>query len=123
MPKCVLHRGEHRHGRHCESGVGIATGYTVMNIRRLVLDVDKAISRPTILEIGEAIEKVSGVAGFNITVTEIDIETVGMDITIEGEQVDYEALVKAIEQTGAVVHSIDQLVAGTKVVERVKRER
>lgn len=123
MPKCVLHRGEHRHGRHSESGVGIATGYTVMNIRRLVLDVDKAISRPTILEIGEAIEKVSGVAGFNITVTEIDIETVGMDITIEGEQVDYEALVKAIEHTGAVVHSIDQLVAGTKLVERVKRER
>ena len=108
---------------NCGSDVRLATGYTGMNIRRLVLDVDKAISRPTILEIGEAIEKVSGVAGFNITVTEIDIETVGMDITIEGEQVDYEALVKAIEQTGAVVHSIDQLVAGTKVVERVKRER
>jgi hypothetical protein len=94
-----------------------------MNIRRLVLDVDKAISRPTILDIGNAIERVSGVAGLNITVTEIDIETVGMDVTIEGEQIDYEALVKAIEQTGAVVHSIDQLVAGTKVVERVKRER
>jgi hypothetical protein len=110
-------------GRHRGSGVGITTRYTVMNIRRLVLDVDKAISRPTILEIGDAIEKVSGVAGFNITVTEIDIETVGMDITIEGDQVDYEALVEAIEHTGAVVHSIDQLVAGTKVVERVKRER
>lgn len=94
-----------------------------MNIRRLVLDVDKAISRPTILEIGDAIETVPGVAGFNITVTEIDIETVGMDVTIEGEQMSYEALVKAIEKTGAVVHSIDQLVAGTQVVERVKRER
>lgn len=94
-----------------------------MNIRRLVLDVDKAISRPTLLEVGEAIEKVAGVAGFNITVTEIDIETVGMDVTIEGEQIDYEALVKAVEQTGAVVHSIDQLVAGARVVERVKRER
>jgi hypothetical protein len=94
-----------------------------MNIRRLVLDIDKAISRPSLLEIGEAIEKVSGVAGFNITVTEIDIETVGMDVTIEGEQINYEALVKAIEETGAVVHSIDQLVAGSKVVERVKRER
>lgn len=94
-----------------------------MNIRRLVLDIDKAITRPTLLEIGEAIEKVDGVAGFNITVTEIDIETVGMDVTIEGEQIDYELLVKAIEETGAVVHSIDQLVAGSKVVERVKRER
>lgn len=94
-----------------------------MNIRRLVLDIDKAISRPTLLEIGEAIEKTSGVDGFNITVTEIDIETVGMDVTIEGEEIDYEALVKSVEETGAVVHSIDQLVAGARVVERVKRER
>ncbi len=94
-----------------------------MNIRRLVLDVDKAISRPTILEVGEAIEGVAGVEGFNITVTEIDIETVGMNLTVEGEKIEYEALVEAIEQTGAVVHSIDQLVAGAKTVERVKRER
>lgn len=94
-----------------------------MNIRRLVLDVDKAISRPSIVEIGEAIQKNAGVEGFNITVTEIDIETVGMDITVEGQRIDYETLVKAIEQTGAVVHSIDQLVAGEKIVEQVKRER
>jgi hypothetical protein len=94
-----------------------------MNIRRLVLDVDKAISRPTIVDLAEAIDAVEGVGAFNITVTEIDIETVGMDVTLEGEQLDYPALVKAIEGTGAVVHSIDQLVAGDKLVERIKRER
>lgn len=94
-----------------------------MNIRRLVLDVDKAISRPTLIEVAEAIEQVKGVEGFNITVTEIDIETVGMDITIEGGQLDYTALVKAIEGIGAVVHSIDQLVAGSRMVERIKRAR
>ena len=59
-----------------------------MNIRRVVLDVDKAISRPTLLEIARAIDSVAGVRGLNITVTDIDIETVGTDVTIEGENLD-----------------------------------
>jgi hypothetical protein len=94
-----------------------------VNIRRLVLDVDKAIARPTLVEIAEAIERVAGVEGLNIIVSEIDMETVGMDITIEGEQLDYPALATAIESTGAVVHSIDQLVAGQRVVEPIARKR
>ncbi len=94
-----------------------------MNIRRLVLDVDKAMARPSLLGIAEAISACPGVEGANITVTEIDIETVGMEITIEGENLDYDALVKAIEAAGAVVHSIDQVVCGARVVERVRRER
>lgn len=94
-----------------------------MNIRRLVLDVDKAISRPDLIALAEAIDGVTGVEGANITVTEIDIETVGMDITIEGDSMDHAAVIEAIEETGAVVHSIDQIVIGERVVERIKRER
>jgi hypothetical protein len=94
-----------------------------MNIRRIVLDVDKAIARPTLIEITAAIEAVPGVYGLNITVTEIDIETVGTNVTIEGENLDYDALVKAIESTGAVVHSIDQIVAGKEIIEAVNRRR
>jgi uncharacterized protein len=95
----------------------------LMNIRRIVLDVDKAVSRPTLIDITNAIEAVPGVQGLNLTVTEIDIETVGRNVTIEGDGLDYEALVKAIESTGAVVHSIDQIVAGKKIVEMVPRKR
>lgn len=94
-----------------------------MNIRRVVLDVDKAISRPTLLEIARAIDSVAGVRGLNITVTEIDIETVGTDVTIEGENLDVDALVHAIESAGAVVHSIDQLLAGSQIVQQVPRKR
>jgi hypothetical protein len=95
----------------------------LMNIRRIVLDVDKAVSRPTLIEITNAIEAVPGVQGVNLTVTEIDIETVGTNVTIQGEGLDYDALVKAIESTGAVVHSIDQIVAGKEIVEMVSRKR
>jgi hypothetical protein len=94
-----------------------------MNIRRLVLDVDKAVARPSLIAIAEAISDCPGVEGTNITVTEIDIETVGMDVTIEGQNLDYETIVKAIEMAGAVVHSIDQIICGERVIEWVRRER
>jgi hypothetical protein len=94
-----------------------------MNIRRLVLDVDKAVARPSVMEIAGAVEAIPNVEGVNITVTEIDIETVGMELTIEGNGMDYEAIVQAIEATGAVVHSVDQLVSGSRLIERIARHR
>jgi hypothetical protein len=94
-----------------------------MNIRRLLLDVDKAISRPSVIEIAQAISACRGVEAANITVSGIDVETVGMDITIEGENLSYDGVVKAIESTGAVVHSLDEIVCGERVVDRVKRAR
>lgn len=94
-----------------------------MNILRLALDVDKAMARPDIVALAAAIEGVTGVQGVNITVTEIDIETVGMNVTVEGEHIDFDALTKAIESVGAVVNSVDQIVAGQRMVEWVKRAR
>lgn len=94
-----------------------------MNLRRVALDVDKAIGPPDVLALAAAIEEVPGVEGVNVTVTEIDLETVGMDITVEGEQIDHVALISRIEQTGAVVHSVDQACAGKRFVERVVRAR
>ncbi len=72
-----------------------------MNIRRIVLDVDKGFTLPTLLDIARSIDKVAGVEALNITVTEIDMETVGTITTIEGNNIDYAALVKAIDATGA----------------------
>lgn len=96
---------------------------TALNIRRLVLDVDKAISRPPLTEIATAIHGVEGVEAVNITVTEIDLETVGMDVTIQGEKIDYDEVVHAIESAGAVVHSIDELSTGQYLLEKVQRSR
>ncbi len=94
-----------------------------MNIRQLVLDVDKAMARPSLVEIAAAIDACHGVQSLNITVEEIDIETVGMDVTIEGDKMDYEEIVQAIESTGAVVHSLDQIVVGERIIPRIARVR
>lgn len=94
-----------------------------MNIKRLVLDVDKAIARPTLLELAQAIAQVNGVEGFNIAVMEIDTETVGTEVTVEGNDIGYDQLVRAIESIGAVVHGIDEIAGGSKLIENVKRKR
>ena len=94
-----------------------------MNVRRLQLDVDKALQRPDLLELAEAIDGVPGVEAVNITVTDIDIETVGTEVTIEGENIDIPALTTAIENAGAALHSIDEIVVGGRIIERVPRAR
>lgn len=95
----------------------------IPNLRRLVLDVDKAVRAPSLIEVAAAIEGCGGVEACNITVMEIDIETVGTNITIEGAGMDYDEIVRAIEKTGAVVHGVDQVVTGSRVLENSARVR
>jgi len=94
-----------------------------MNIRRLLLDVDKAIAGPSLIELAAAIDAVNGVEALNIVVTEIDIETMDLDVTIEGEGMNYDDIVSAIESAGAVVHSLDEIVVGSKILERIMPRR
>ncbi|WP_129287658.1 DUF211 domain-containing protein [Streptomyces sp. GZWMJZ-114] len=94
-----------------------------MPVRRLVMDVDKTVDEPDLITLAQAIEKVHGVQAVNITVNDIDIETVGTDITVEGEDIDVPAVVRSIEHVGAVVHSIDQVIVGAYALERVPRSR
>jgi hypothetical protein len=94
-----------------------------MRIRRMVLDVDKAIARPAIVDLAQRINEVAGVQAVNVTVTEIDIETVGMNVTVEGDGIDHAALLTAIETAGAVVNSVDQVVSGDRLIEDVPRAR
>jgi hypothetical protein len=88
-----------------------------MNVRRLVLDVDWASSGPGVARLAHAIDEVDGVEALNITITEIDLKTIGSDIAAEGENIDLERLTAAITDAGAVVHSIDQIVVGDRMVD------
>lgn len=94
-----------------------------MNIRRTKLDVDWAIGGPSIAMIAAAIDDVDGVEAATITITEIDLETVGTDIAVEGDGLDLDALTTAIEHAGAVVHSVDELAIGDRIVEFTPRRR
>lgn len=71
----------------------------------------------------EALDGCSGVGGFNIVVGDVDIETLDMSVTIEGENLNYDEIVKAIENTGAVVHGLEQIAVGERLIEPVERAR
>jgi len=94
-----------------------------MNIRRLLFDVDKALARPSLLDIAEAVSRCGGVQAFNIAVGDVDIETLDMNVTVEGDNLNHDEIVKAIEHTGAVVHGLEQISAGDRIIEPVRRSR
>jgi hypothetical protein len=60
----------------------------MLNIRRMRLDPVKAMLRPGLLELAEVIGNVPGVEGVNITVAEIDLEPVGLEVTVQGDAID-----------------------------------
>ncbi len=86
-------------------------------LRRVVLDVDKAIKEPSLFVLAEELGNVSGVAAVNVTVNEMDLEVMGLIIIVEGDGFSFDDLEDAIEGAGAVVHSVDQIVAGEHTIE------
>ena len=88
------------------------------NIKRIILDVLKPHT-PTILEVAERIGGLDGISGVNISLEEVDAETDSVKITIEGSNIDYKAVKKAISECGAVIHSIDGVSAGMRIIDEV----
>ncbi len=88
-------------------------------IKRLVLDVLKPHS-PSIVELSRQLSFLKGVHGVNCTLDEVDQETESVKITIEGTDIDYDAVEDSIRQSGAVIHSVDSVSTGKVLVEEVK---
>ena len=86
-------------------------------LRRLVLDVLKPLRDPAITEVAVMLSRVRGVEGVNITVKEVDVETLSLTVVIEGDDIDFEGVKRVLEEVGAAIHSIDQVVAGKRMVE------
>jgi len=87
-----------------------------MTIRRLVIDVLMPLE-PPIIEYAEKISKLDDTDGVNIHVLEIDEKTRTVEMTIEGEDLDFDEIKKIIEGLGGSVHSIDRVSAGFRIVE------
>ncbi len=88
-------------------------------INRLVLDVLKPHS-PTIVELSKRLTSLTGVAGVNCTLDEVDQDTESIKITIEGSSISFDKVEDAIREFGAVIHSVDSVSAGKKLVEEVQ---
>ncbi|MHA1754211.1 MAG: DUF211 domain-containing protein [Candidatus Odinarchaeia archaeon] len=85
-------------------------------IKRIVLDVLKP-HIPQLTDLADIISQIEGVTGVNISLIEVDAETESIKITIVGPDLNYEVIKNKLEETGAAIHSIDQVVAGEILVE------
>ncbi len=88
-------------------------------INRLILDVLKP-HHPSIVEVSKQLSELNGVSGVNCMLEEVDKETDSLKITIEGTDIDYESVEKTLETMGAVIHSVDCVSAGKKIVDAVE---
>ncbi|MFH1787755.1 MAG: DUF211 domain-containing protein [Candidatus Altiarchaeota archaeon] len=82
----------------------------------LVLDVLKP-HKPNIVELGRDLCE-WGVEASSISVYAVDEKTESIKIVIEGKGIDFEKIRTRIEDSGAVVHSIDRVVYGRKIPEK-----
>jgi len=94
----------------------------VAGIRRLVLDVLKP-HQPSNIIVAKKLSELSNIEGVNVALNEIDQNTETLKITIVGVNIDYDSVKKTLEDLGAVIHSIDEIVAGKKIVESVETEQ
>ena len=75
---------------------------------------------PSIVELARRLGSIEGISGVNCTLDEVDQETESIKITVEGNSIDYDLVEQVITESGAVVHSVDSVSAGKKLVEEVE---
>jgi len=85
-------------------------------VRRLVVDVLKPHD-PPLLEFTEQVAGAESVAGVTSSLIELDQEVQNVKLTLEGEDVDFEAIEATVENLGGTVHSVDQVACGEYAVD------
>ncbi len=91
-------------------------------LRRLVLDVLKP-HEPSNVLLAVKLSEMENVDGVNLLLREMDQNTETLKITIVGDNLNFDKIRKVLEEFGAVIHSVDEIVAGKKIVESVKTEQ
>ena len=77
-------------------------------VRRLVLDVLKP-HQPNALEFSKAIAKAGGDYRVCTTVLEVDEKTETLQVVVEGDAIDFDAVQSSISDLGGSLHSIDEV--------------
>lgn len=82
-----------------------------MPLKKIVLDVLKTIRGTSLVELAEMIVRLDGISKISIRVSEVDVETITLNVTIEGNSVDFAEVRDVIEKAGGVIHSVDYVIA------------
>ncbi len=80
----------------------------MVSVKKIVLDVLKP-HEPNALEFCQSIAKVGVNYHVRLIVLEVDENTETLQITVEGNTVDFEAVQSIISEMGGSLHSIDEV--------------
>nr|WP_245526475.1 DUF211 domain-containing protein [Desulfurococcus mucosus] len=86
-------------------------------MKRIILDVLYPVRGTSIVDLAKSIVEITGVSSVSITVKEVDVDTQNILVMVEGSDISFEDVRDAIEKEGGVIHSIDQVVAGERIIE------
>lgn len=124
----LRHFEHHQYVQEGEEGYHLILGFhskgrtselQLSDIKRIVLDVLKP-HHPSIVELSQRLSVLSGTSGVNISIVEVDQDTETVKITIEGNAIIFDDVESAITEAGAVIHSVDSVSAGKRLVEEVE---
>lgn len=87
-------------------------------VRRLVLDVLKP-HEPNVVEFTNEISKIDSVSSINSTLIEVDEKVKNLELTIVGSDLNYGEIEKKIKKLGGSIHSVDEVVAGEEIIDKV----
>src|SRR5438046_10726942 len=91
----------------------------VSDIKRIVLDVLKP-HKLALVDMSRRLSGLKGVDGVNLTLHEVDQETESVKVTIEGTSITYPSVEETLREMGAVIHSVDLVSTGKRLVEDVR---
>lgn len=77
-------------------------------VKRLVLDVLKP-HQPNVLEFARMIASADSQCRVRVTVLEVDENTETIQVVVEGDRIDFEAIQSSISELGGSLHSIDEV--------------
>ncbi len=89
------------------------------DIKRIVLDVLKP-HKPSLVEMSLRLSGLKGVDGVSLTHDEVDQETESVKVTLEGSSINYSSVEETLRELGAVIHSVDLVSSGKRLVEDVR---
>ena len=88
----------------------------MLQVKKLVLDVLKP-HQPDVIEFARTIATIGDDYRVNVRVIEVDEKTETLELTIEGIDIQLEAIQTLIESMGGSLHSVD----GVEVVSNISR--
>ncbi|MEM2020821.1 MAG: DUF211 domain-containing protein [Zestosphaera sp.] len=88
-----------------------------MGLKKIVLDVLKPIKEPSLVTLAKNLARVTGVKEVSIVVSEMDVDTVSLVVSIIGEDINFEEIEDTLRELGTALHSIDEVTFESEVEE------